>query len=86
MTLSARYAYSRYTSPIINLCRIQATTAYDLKKAWPESTLHIVPDAGHSSREPGIAKLLVSVRNCLKISSINTDSVLIKATDKFADL
>ncbi|KIP11223.1 hypothetical protein PHLGIDRAFT_84050 [Phlebiopsis gigantea 11061_1 CR5-6] len=37
-----------------------ATTAYDLKKVWPESTLHIVPDAGHSSREPGIAKLLVS--------------------------
>ncbi|KAI0661560.1 proline iminopeptidase [Cubamyces menziesii] len=36
-----------------------ATTAYDLKKVWPELTLHIVPDAGHSSREPGIAKLLV---------------------------
>ncbi|KIP05917.1 hypothetical protein PHLGIDRAFT_107588 [Phlebiopsis gigantea 11061_1 CR5-6] len=37
-----------------------ATTAYALKKAWPASTLHIVPDAGHSSRETGIAKLLVS--------------------------
>lgn len=36
-----------------------ATTAYALKKAFPEATLHIVPDAGHSSREPGIAKLLV---------------------------
>jgi len=36
-----------------------ATTAYALKKVWPEMTLHIVPDAGHSSREPGIAKLLV---------------------------
>jgi len=36
-----------------------ATTAYDLKKVWPEITLHIVPDAGHSSREPGTAKLLV---------------------------
>jgi len=35
------------------------TTAYALKKVWPEITLHIVPDAGHSSREPGIAKLLV---------------------------
>ncbi|TCD69377.1 hypothetical protein EIP91_007933 [Steccherinum ochraceum] len=35
------------------------TTAYELKKVWPEITLHIVPDAGHSSREPGIAKLLV---------------------------
>ncbi|KAI0044923.1 proline iminopeptidase [Auriscalpium vulgare] len=36
-----------------------ATTAYDLKKVWPEITLHIVPDAGHSSREPGIQNLLV---------------------------
>ncbi|KAF8910656.1 Alpha/Beta hydrolase protein [Gymnopilus junonius] len=36
-----------------------ATTAYALKKVWPEITLHIVPDAGHSSREPGIEKLLV---------------------------
>ncbi|KAH7926356.1 peptidase S33, proline iminopeptidase 1 [Leucogyrophana mollusca] len=36
-----------------------ATTAHALKKVWPEITLHIVPDAGHSSREPGIEKLLV---------------------------
>ncbi|PPR00888.1 hypothetical protein CVT24_000373 [Panaeolus cyanescens] len=36
-----------------------ATTAYALNKVFPQSTLHIVPDAGHSSREPGIAKLLV---------------------------
>jgi len=36
-----------------------ATTAYDLKKVFPELTLHIVPDAGHSSREKGIADLLV---------------------------
>ncbi|ETW83268.1 epoxide hydrolase [Heterobasidion irregulare TC 32-1] len=36
-----------------------ATTAYALKKVWPEITLHIVPDAGHSSREPGTSKLLV---------------------------
>jgi len=36
-----------------------ATTAYELKKVWPEITLNIVPDAGHSSREPGISKLLV---------------------------
>ncbi|CAK5268491.1 unnamed protein product, partial [Mycena citricolor] len=35
------------------------TTAWALKKVWPEITLHIVPDAGHSSRETGIAKLLV---------------------------
>ncbi|EIW83954.1 prolyl aminopeptidase serine peptidase [Coniophora puteana RWD-64-598 SS2] len=36
-----------------------ATTAWQLKKVWPEITLHIVADAGHSSREPGIEKLLV---------------------------
>ncbi|KAF5382215.1 hypothetical protein D9615_004368 [Tricholomella constricta] len=36
-----------------------ATTAYALKKVFPELELKIVPDAGHSSREVGIAKLLV---------------------------
>ncbi|KAN0139016.1 Alpha/Beta hydrolase fold [Lactarius tabidus] len=36
-----------------------ATTAHALKKAWPEITLHIVPDAGHSSRESGTTKLLI---------------------------
>ncbi|KAJ4477279.1 proline iminopeptidase [Lentinula aciculospora] len=40
-----------------------ATTAYSLKKVWPELELHIVPDAGHSSREVGIAKLLVDGTN-----------------------
>jgi len=40
-----------------------ATTAYALKKVFPQLTLHIVPDAGHSSREPGIAKLLVESTN-----------------------
>ncbi len=38
-----------------------ATTAFALKKVWPELTLHIVPDAGHSSREPGTSKLLIKV-------------------------
>ncbi|TEB34593.1 proline iminopeptidase [Coprinellus micaceus] len=35
-----------------------ATTAYALKQVFPELEFHIVPDAGHSSREPGTAKLL----------------------------
>ncbi|EIM90867.1 proline iminopeptidase [Stereum hirsutum FP-91666 SS1] len=35
------------------------TTAWQLKKVWPEITLNIVPDAGHSSRERGTTKLLV---------------------------
>lgn len=48
----------------------QATTAYALKKVWPEITLHIVPDAGHSSREPGTAKLLVEVRSAVSVTAI----------------
>jgi len=33
--------------------------AWALKKAWPEADLWIVPDAGHSAGEPGIADGLV---------------------------
>jgi len=36
-----------------------ATTAFALKTVWPEITLKVVPDAGHSAREPGTTKLLV---------------------------
>jgi len=36
-----------------------ATTAYALKKVFPEVTLHIVPDAGHSAHEPGTTMLLI---------------------------
>jgi len=36
-----------------------ARSAWDLKKAWPESDLRIVPDAGHSAFEPGTARELV---------------------------
>ncbi|KAL5504175.1 hypothetical protein ACEPAH_8248 [Sanghuangporus vaninii] len=39
------------------------TTAWALKKVFPEIELHIVPDAGHSARETGIAKLLVEAAN-----------------------
>jgi proline iminopeptidase len=34
-------------------------TAWDLHAAWPESTLHVVPDAGHSALEPGIVDKLI---------------------------
>lgn len=40
--------------------------AWDLHKAWPESRLHIVPDAGHSAREPGILKKLIEAMERLK--------------------
>lgn len=32
----------------------------DLRHAWPELDWHIVPDAGHSSHEPGITRELVA--------------------------
>jgi proline iminopeptidase len=35
-------------------------SAYDLHKAWPEADLQIIPDAGHSAFEPGIASALVA--------------------------
>ena len=35
------------------------TSAWELKKAWPEAKLHIVHDAGHSASEPGIIDGLV---------------------------
>ncbi|KAG1876091.1 prolyl aminopeptidase serine peptidase [Suillus tomentosus] len=42
-----------------------ATTAWALKRTWPEITLHIIPDAGHSSREPGIEKKLVEAADIM---------------------
>ena len=34
-------------------------SAWDLHRAWPEAELRIVPDAGHSAFEPGIAHELL---------------------------
>ena len=36
-------------------------TAVALHKAWPESTLQIIEDAGHSAFEPGIRAALVTI-------------------------
>lgn len=36
-----------------------ATSAWELHKRWPGSRLVVVPDAGHSMKEPGIASALV---------------------------
>ena len=42
--------------------------AWDLHKAWPESDLHIIPDAGHSIYEEGIKnKLLEYTEKFLKL-------------------
>ena len=40
--------------------------AYDLNQAWPESRLNIVPDAGHSAKEPGILKGLLEATERFK--------------------
>ena len=37
-----------------------AKTAWELHRALPESSLKIVPDAGHSATEPGIAREIVA--------------------------
>lgn len=74
-----------------------ATSAWTLKKVFPEATLSIVPDAGHSSREPGIAKLLVEVRGSLMhckflpfterlLTWLPFVVVSTQATDEFAQL
>jgi proline iminopeptidase len=34
--------------------------AWDLKKAWPEADLRIVPDAGHAMTEPGMVHELIA--------------------------
>lgn len=34
-------------------------SAWELKQAWPKADLHIIPDAGHSSLEPGIVDQLI---------------------------
>jgi proline iminopeptidase len=41
-------------------------TADELHRAWPEADYIIVPDAGHSAREPGIARELVAATDRLR--------------------
>jgi len=40
--------------------------AWDLKKAWPEAELVIIPDAGHAASEPGILNALVRSTNAFR--------------------
>ena len=39
------------------VCPIRA--AHELREAWPQAELTVVPDAGHSAMEPGIRRALV---------------------------
>ncbi|MBS3904179.1 MAG: prolyl aminopeptidase [Simkania sp.] len=40
--------------------------AWQLHHAWPESKLDIIPDAGHSASEPGIANALIQATNSFR--------------------
>lgn len=40
-------------------------TAYRLHRAWPQSELVVVPDAGHSGMEPGIARAITRAADML---------------------
>lgn len=46
------------------VCPIRS--ADDLHRAWPEADYVVVPDAGHSAREPGIARELVAATDRLR--------------------
>jgi proline iminopeptidase len=52
-TFPGRIVHGRY-----DVCT-PLSSAWALKKAWPEAELDIIPDAGHSSLEPGIVDALV---------------------------
>lgn len=41
------------------------SSAWDLARAWPAAVLKIIPDAGHSSLEPGIVSELVKASDML---------------------
>lgn len=51
--MPARIVHGRY-----DMCT-PLSSAWRLKAAWPEADLDIIPDAGHSSLEPGIVDALV---------------------------
>ena len=40
--------------------------AWDLHQAFPEATLHIIPDAGHAYDEPGILNALIEATEAFK--------------------
>jgi proline iminopeptidase len=43
-----------------------ARSAWDLHRAWPEAQFHVVPDAGHSATEAGIASKLIEATNAFR--------------------
>ena len=46
------------------VCPVES--AWDLHSLWPESVLHITPDAGHAAKEPGTLAKLVEITERFK--------------------
>lgn len=42
-----------------------AMSAWDLHKAWPKASLVLVPDSGHSMKEPGIRSALIEATDAM---------------------
>jgi len=40
-----------------------ARSAWDLHRAWPQASFHMIPDAGHAFDEPGILRELIAATN-----------------------
>jgi proline iminopeptidase len=57
--IPCRIVHGRY-----DMCTPLAS-AWALKQRWPEASLEIVPDAGHSSLEPGIVDALVRATDAM---------------------
>ncbi|TQE02410.1 hypothetical protein C1H46_011935 [Malus baccata] len=60
LTLKDAEAIGRY-----DMC-CPMMSAWDLHKAWPEADFKVIPDAGHSANQPGIAAELVAATEKLK--------------------
>ena len=43
------------------ICPVE--NAWELHRAWPQSQMQVIADAGHSATEPGIVDALVSATN-----------------------
>ncbi len=55
------------------------TTADDLAAAWPEAEYAVIPDAGHSSMEPGTRAKLVSIMDRLRDDGVGVAEAQAKA-------
>jgi proline iminopeptidase len=49
-----------------------AETAFALHRAWPEAAFHLIPDAGHTATEPGIADALVRITDDFAMHSTHS--------------